>query len=277
MLVDTHTHLNFKAFKKDWLEVVERAIKNGVSKMIVVGTDIKSSERAVEMAQEHSALYTTVGVHPHHVRALREITNYKLQISNIEKQLRKLLKKPKVIAVGEVGLDYFQYKNSIYPSSMLKINDEIKELQRQLITAQIKTAQEFNKPLILHSREAGEEVLDLVMEVSKKLNWKARGVFHCFEGNKEYLKKILDAGFYISFTGNISYSDDKAQLSKEVPLEKLLLETDSPLLTPVPLRGKRNEPLNVKIIAEKHAKLRSVQLNEVSRQTTENAKRLFHI
>ena len=160
---------------------------------------------------------------------------------------------------------------------MLKIDNEIQELQKQLLTSQIKLAQEFDKPLILHNREAGEEVLELVVEVSESLGWKGKGVFHCFEGSKKYLKKVLDAGWFLSFTGNITYSDSKAQLSKEVPLKKLLLETDSPLLTPVPDRGKRNEPRNVKIIAEKHAKLRSLHLIEVAQQTTDNSRQLFKI
>lgn len=278
MLIDTHTHLNFIVFNKDWRKVVKRAIEAGVGKMIVVGTDIKSSRRAVEMSEKHPALYASVGVHPHHARGFCKTTNYypkarssKSQMTNIKKQLTELADNKKVVAIGEVGLDYYQYKQSKYSSTSLKIDNKLKLVQKELLGMQVKLALKFRKPLIIHSRQANEEVLELLLRKESDV----RGVFHCFEGNRKYLGKVLAAGFYISFTGKITYSPDRELVAATVPLNRLLLETDSPFMAPQSLRGKRNEPANVKIIAQYQAVTRGVQLNKVINQTSRNAEKLF--
>lgn len=279
MYIDTHTHLNFKAFKKDWEDVVERALESGIDKMIVVGTDIDSSIRAVEMAEKHPALHASVGVHPHHVRALRDIPNLKSQISKIRRNLREFSEHPKVVAIGEVGLDYHYYSKS--KKYEMENNDrgwkKLKTLQKKLFKIQVELAKEIDKPLIIHSREAGEEVLDLITNINKQKKWKLKGVFHCFEGDDTYLEKVLKAGLLVSFTGNITYSDDRASVACKVPLDRLLLETDCPFMSPVPHRGERNEPAHVKIVARKHSQIRGIHLNEVIEMTTKNAGKLFKI
>lgn len=273
MFKDTHTHLNFKSFKYDWRKVVDRAVESGVEKMIVVGTDIESSNKAVELAKAHKSLYASVGIHPHHAKG---IMNNESGFMDLGKQLRMLAEQRKVVAIGEVGLDYHTYKNSKYEIRNLKKEwKKIVEDQIHLLKMQVSLAKEFDMPLIIHSREAGEQVLDVIVEVSNKLVWMPKGVFHCFEGNKRYLKRILVAGFYVSFTGNITYSEDRAKVALMMPIDKLLLETDSPFMAPKPHRGERNEPINVKIVAAHHAKMRKLQLNEVVRETTLNAKKLF--
>jgi len=288
-MIDTHTHLNFKAFEADWQDVVKRAIENGVEKMIVVGTDLASSKRAAEMAEQDRALYASVGIHPHHARKFSITNNQfpnKFQIQNSKlqneiRELKELAKHPRVVAIGEVGLDYHVYKNSKYPSTALRTSSRLIELQKELLKLQVRLAQELDKPLIIHSREVKDEVLETIV----KVNPKSRGVFHCFEGPKKYLIKILDAGFYVGFDGNITYSHDRAEVAKEVPMERLLLETDCPFMLPEPMRslrkkeGKklRSEPKDVKIIGQFHAKSRGIYLNEVESQTNKNVKVLFNL
>ncbi len=274
-MIDTHTHLNFQAFENDWQAVVDRAIDTGVGSMIVVGTDVVSSRKAIEMASAHPSLFASVGVHPHHAKGIVEQSK---AVKSEIMQIRSLLKHPRVVAVGEVGLDYHIYQYSRY--SQPYNNDEsntLTTLQKELFIAQVQLAVEFHKPLIIHSRDAKEEVLDLLLSEVPSLGSDPRGVFHCFEGSKKYLLRILDAGFFVSFTGNITYSEDREKVASLVPLNKLLLETDSPFMTPMPLRGKRNEPSYVKIVAEKHALSRGVHFNEVLKHTQENALELFHL
>lgn len=270
-MIDTHTHLNFKVYKSDWREVARRAVESGVRKMIVVGTDIPSSYRAVEMANAHKALFASVGIHPHHAKGIK---NKELGINDLMDKIKKLIDDPKVVAVGEVGLDYHKYRNSKYQEKTSEDElDEIMKLQKLLFISQVKLAEEMDKPLLIHSREAKEDVINLLKNVKAP----ARGVFHCFEGNKKLLKMILDEGFYVSFTGNITYDESKLELASKVPLDRLLLETDSPFMTPEPHRGKRNEPAYVKIIAKKIAFSHGVHFNEVIKITTKNARELFKL
>lgn len=259
MWVDTHSHVNFKAFESDWKEVVERAVAAGVKKIMVVGADLDSSKRAVELAQEHPALYASVGVHPHHARDITIIKNIKI--------IEKLAKYPRVVAIGEIGLDYHLYRNSKYQITNDKLEwDKIKKIQKQLFEIQLEIAQELNKPVIIHSREAGEEVLQSI-KVSKCKS--VKGVFHCFGGSKKYLKKILAAGWYVGFTGQITYVPDRAMVAREVPLDRLLLETDCPYMAPF-REDRRSEPRDVTIIGQ--------FLGEgVAQATTANAHELFGI
>lgn len=262
-MIDTHTHLNFEAFKDNWQEVADDAVRAGVEKMIVVGTDLESSKRAVEMAQEHEALYAAVGVHPHHARGIMKKILRPSGVSRnarsaqdgtaalmseaaesneaVVNEIRELAGQPKVVAIGEIGLDKHVYQNSKYKIQNSKQEDDfLDKLQEQLFVRQVELAVDLNKPLILHSREVGEEVLELISDVRDSiasLQNDIQGVFHCYEGSKKYLKRILEAGFYVSFTGNITYSHDRAEVAKMVPLNRLLLETDSPLILPEPLRS----------------------------------------
>ncbi len=269
MFVDTHTHLNFKAFSDDWREVVDRAVAGGVEKMIVVGTDIESSKKAVQMAQENKALFASVGIHPHHAKG---IENNEFRITDLGKKLKELTKHPRVVAIGEVGLDYHTYRNTKYKTQNPKQEwKELISMQKKLLSMQVQLARELNKPLIIHSRETKDEVLSFLLGFGKS----KKGVFHCFDGSQKYLKQVLDAGFYVSFTGNITYSEDRARVASLVPLERLFLETDSPFMTPEPHRNKRNEPLHAKLVAKHHASSRGVQLSKVREVTTNNAGVLF--
>ena len=268
MWIDTHAHVNFKAFAQDWREVVDRAVKAGVKKMIVVGADLESSRRAVELAQEHPALWAAVGIHPHHARSINSIESVK--------SIRELAQNPRVVAIGENGLDYHVYQNSKYPSTALRTSD--KQLQRQLFEAQLKLAQELDKPIIFHSRECGEEVLEIIKHQETRNKKQIRGVFHCFGGSKKYVRKILDAGFYVSFTGQITYVSDRASVAAEVPMDKLLVETDCPFMAPEPKRSQgitRSEPGDVIIIGQCHAQARGLQAGQVEAATTANAEALF--
>ena len=281
-MIDTHTHLNFIVFKNDWREVVERANKEGVEKMIVVGTNLESSKKAIDMAEEVDCLFASVGIHPHHAKKF--LNNAKFSDDSIAKELieiEKLIIHPKVVAVGEIGLDKHVYRNSKAYEDV-SVSENLMNVQRDLFTKQVELAVKYDKPVIVHSREAKEGVLEILKQAQGE---KVVGVFHCFEGSKKYAKKILEAGFYISFTGNITYESGRAEASKEVPLNRLLLETDSPYMTPMPIRNNkdnqgniwRNEPSNVKITAKYHANLRGISFEDVVNQTTVNAKTLFGI
>lgn len=279
-MIDAHTHLNFKAFSGDWEKVVQRAIDAGVAKMVVVGTNLASSKKAMEMAEKHEALHAAVGVHPHHARALLEASDTRYRILDTGLKLERLARSKKVVAIGEVGLDYHVYRNTKYEIRNTKNEwKRLINLQKRLLGMQINLAKKLGKPMIIHSREAGEDVLDTIEHFSKSDSQLPRGVFHCFDGSKRYLKKVLAAGFLVSFTGNITYASDRAQVANEVPLDRLLLETDCPYQHPS-ANGKRSkntrcEPKDVKILARFHAKQRGINVSEVAEQTTKNACLLF--
>ncbi|MFC1653418.1 TatD family hydrolase [Patescibacteria group bacterium] len=278
-MIDTHTHLNFEVFEKDWKEVVKRAVNAGVSKMIVVGTDLYSSKKAVEMAEENDSLFASVGIHPHHAKQFKE-NDFLVLTENQLRELEKLAQNQNVVAIGEIGLDYHEYKNSNKYDDV-SISEDLINVQKNIFDSQVRLAIQLNKPVIVHSREAKDGVLvELLKHESTPL-----GVFHCFEGSKKFAKKIIDSGFYISFTGNVTFDEGRSVVSKQVPLDKLLLETDSPFMLPNPLRDKkvnegrflRCEPENVKIIGQFHANLRGISEDVVFAKTSDNAQRLFGI
>jgi len=277
MLIDTHCHLNFKAFEEDWREAVKRAKEAGVEKMVVVGTDLKSSQRAVELAEEMEGLYATAGFHPHHCRGLKG------EIKEIEAELKKLAKSKKVVAIGECGLDYSIYRRSKYKSK--EVGLELKNLQKRVFGTQIQLAKELDLPLVIHNREAEEDLMDTMEHFCKpapsgrgRVEGKyPRGVLHCISGSQTYLKQVLEMGFYIGVDGNVTYSQEVQRLIEKIPVEKLVLETDAPFLTPVPYRGLRNEPKNVTIVAEFVAKLKKLSLNKIQASSSKNAEALFNI
>lgn len=271
MIIDTHCHLNFKAFDKDLNEVIHRAQEAGVAKIIIPGAKIDSSRKAVEIAQKYSSCFAAVGIHPHHINEFIQLGK-----SITEEKLKEILhstQKNKIVAVGEVGLDYHEYKG--YPP----ITDEIKTDQKKLLLLQIEIALEYNLPVIFHCRDAHDDQMDLLKNLSRSSGKRLAGVFHCFAGEKKHLEKVLDMGFYVGFDGNITYNTNEKLrgLIINTPLDKLLLETDSPYLAPDILRGQRNEPTNLQYLAQFVAGIKRITLANLSTITSRNARRLFKI
>lgn len=272
-MVDTHTHLNFRAFDGDWQKIVELSLKADVTKMIVVGTDLDSSQKAIELANNHPALFASVGIHPHHAK---QYINLRTQLSKDLAQLKDMATHKRVVAIGEVGLDYHYYQKSRHVNKI--VSPQLIELQKEILAQQIMLAANLKKPLILHSREAHSDVLDLISNLSLDIGHSLQGVFHCFDGSKKYAKRIIDQGFYISFTGNITYNSDRLDVANTIPLNRLLLETDCPFMKPKSKNSKelRSLPSDVKITGLLHAKSRKIPKSELFDATTNNAHQLFN-
>ncbi|MBI1997162.1 MAG: TatD family hydrolase [Deltaproteobacteria bacterium] len=256
MLIDSHAHIQGKEYAGEVEAVIARAREAGVEKIIAVGGagDMSSNTEAVGLAKCFPGVYATVGMHPHDAK---DVGAEELQ------ELKSLAAEPKVIAVGETGLDYY-YDHSP------------REVQRRVFGQFIQLARETDLPVVVHERDAAQDVADLLRtEGAGKL----RGVIHCFTGNYEAARAYLDLGFYISFTGIITFKNAEAlrDVVRNVPLERMLVETDSPYLTPVPHRGKRNEPAYVRYVGETIASVKALSLDEVARLTTENVRKLFGI
>ncbi|MBI2034438.1 MAG: TatD family hydrolase [Candidatus Levybacteria bacterium] len=291
-MIDVHCHLNFKAFNNDLDEVIKRASEAGVEKIINVGTKIDSSNKAVELAEKYENLYAIVGIHPHHADKLTEghpgvppgrddrISKKGDSIASLQNdnyddwisQLESLAKHPKVVGIGECGMDYFSYKsNDIVDPS----------LQREVFIKQIELAHKLKLPLQIHNRHAGKDILDvLINHKSYLLN--PPGMFHCMSGNIDFLQKVLSLGFYVGFDGNITYEGkapgEETALSDLVaysPLDRMVIETDSPYLTPVPYRGKRNEPAYAIMVSEHIASLKGCSPEKINEQTTRNVFSVF--
>ena len=254
MLIDSHTHLEMKAFDRDRKEVIERAFEGGVTQMITIGTDLSSSTRALELAQQYDFIYSTVGFHPHHAKE-----------TDVEQlnELVQLAAEPKVVAWGEMGLDFFR-------------NYSPPERQIDIFNHQLDMVMGNDLPIIIHDREAHKEVIDILK--SRGVN-QYRGVIHCFSGDYNLAMTFIDMGFYLSIPGNVTYPKafQTQDVAARIPIERLLIETDAPFLTPLPLRGKRNEPLFVTYTAQKIANLRNMGFQELARKTSENAVKLFHL
>lgn len=271
---DIHSHLNFADFDKDREEVIKRTLDNGVW-AIVVGTDFASSKKAIEIAEKHEGLFASVGLHP--TDNGKEIFDYK--------RYRELALHPKAVAVGETGLDF--YKNLKVQN--LKINPPAggqndnekfkneKERQRELFIKHIELSKEVEKPLIIHCREAYDEMLDILTALHSPLSTFYLGNMHFFSGNWEQAKKFLDLGFTLSFAGPITFARDYDEVIRNVPLDKIMAETDCPFAAPAPYRGKRNEPLYVKEVVKKIAEIKGISEAETAQATTSNALRFFKI
>jgi TatD DNase family protein len=284
MFIDTHAHLWFEDYKYDLDEVIKRANENGVDKFIVPGTDIESSRKAIELAKKYpGVVYTAVGVHPEELIGSENsyeetppafgVPTRPLAGSPVEEsplvQLQELLGGSDLIkAIGEIGTD----------ASTLELKNCM-DGQKELFKAQCELAVEHDLPIIVHTRESLSEAL-LVLDSLPKL---PRGQFHCFSHDEEGIKEVLKRGFYVSFCGNISWSKRVAKLVSLVPDDKLLLETDSPLMVPRDKKGEpisgssRNEPANVVYLAKLIADLRGQSIEKIAEITTENATRLFHL
>jgi TatD DNase family protein len=255
-LIDSHAHIQGREYAGEVDAVVRRARAAGVEKIIVVGGagELSSNEAAVQLAQSHAELYATVGMHPHDAKDVSDGDLRKLQA---------LTERPKVVAVGETGLDYYY-------------NHSPRDVQCNLFTQFIHMACETDLPIVVHEREAAQDVAALLRCEGKG---KVRGVIHCFTGNYEAACAYLDLGLYLSFTGIITFTkaDSLRDVVQKVPLERILLETDSPYLTPVPYRGKRNEPAYVQLVAEAVSEIKGIALEKVADVTTRNVRYLFNI
>ena len=256
-LFDSHAHLDDERFDEDRDEIIEKIHESEVEKFVSAGYSIEGSERAIELAEKYDFIYATCGISPNDVPQSEE--ELWIMMAKIEELIKS---SKKVVAVGEIGLDYYW-------------NKENKEIQRQTFISQIEIANKYNLPIVIHTRDAAIDTI----EILKKHPVNKRGVFHCCPQNQELIKEALKLDFYISFAGPITFKNSKNanEIIKMVPLEKMFIETDSPYLSPEPLRGKRNDPRNVKYIAEKIASVKEIPVEEIAEITNKNASKLFNI
>jgi TatD DNase family protein len=254
LLIDTHTHLDFPDFDGDREHVIQQAVAAGVRTIVNVGTDLDSSQAAVALAEAYPQIYAAVGVHPHDAKAMT---------TEVLDELRALASRPKVVAIGEIGLDFYR---DLSP----------REKQRQAFEQQLALASEVGKPVIIHDREAHKEVMTILRRWAEGCQ-QSIGVLHCFSGDLAMAKEAIKMGFYISIAGPVTFPNARRlrELVRQLPLEKLLVETDCPYLTPHPHRGKRNEPAYVKLVAQEAAHIKGLTLEEVARVTSDNARALF--
>ena len=251
-IIDTHCHLDMLADDEKLEPIIQSANAAGVKQIITVGIDLQSSQKAVQYAEQYPGVYATIGVHPHNVAS---ITDTYLE------QLIKLADHPKVVAYGEIGLDFVK----LYAP---------KKTQLEQFERQVELAKNLDLPLVIHDREAHDDILTIL---KKALPFPVGGVMHCFSGNLHYAKKILDLGFYISIPGVVTFNKaaNLQEVTKNVPVSALLLETDAPFLAPVPMRGRKNKPDYLLYTAQKIAELQGMSLDEVARITSANAMKLF--
>ena len=250
MIVDTHAHLNTEDYQEDLEDVLIRSKMNDVNQIIVIGMDEETNLKAIELAEEHDMLFATVGVHPGYVD--NQTTDH----------LESLLKNNKVVAIGECGID-LHWRQDNY------------ELQRSIFIEQIELAKRFKLPLVIHTRSSFEEAYQCLVSSKGKVT----GVFHCFSSNLKDAKRAIDLGFYIGIDGPITFkkAEDLVDIVQNIDLKHILVETDSPYLAPMPYRGKRNEPAHTKYVVEKIAEIKKISVEEVMKQTTENAYNLFNL
>jgi TatD DNase family protein len=271
MIIDTHSHLNFKAYDADRDEVIRRTQEEGII-CVNVGTKYETSKDAIELAENNDGMYAAIGLHPIHIKT----DLMKLRMDDDEgafaplgeefdaERYKELAKSKKVVAIGEIGLDYY-YK----PKGTVK-KELFKQKQREIFEEQLKMAEELNLPVIVHCRMAHEDALQILS------NYKVRGSIHCFTGSLEEAQKYLDLGFYIGING-IIFKFNIDEIIKKIPLDKIVVETDCPYLTPSVEGDKRNEPIFVKYVVQKIADLKAVSFDEVAEATTQNARKLFGI
>ena len=250
-LFDSHAHYNDEKFQEDREKVLSQIYKSGVTKIVNAGYNLESSRQAIEIANKHEFIYATVGISPN------DIEDYKEEHL---KEIAKLAQNKKVVAIGEIGLDYYW-------------NKENKDLQKEVFISQIEIANKLNLPIVIHTREAIYDTL----EILKNNSCNKKGVFHCCPFNVDLVREGLKLGFYISFAGPTTFKNSKnaSEIINMVPLDKMLIETDSPYLSPEPLRGKRNDSRNVIYIAQKIAETRQISIEEVAKETYKNAKKIF--
>jgi len=254
MLIDSHAHLGMRQFDRDRYEVIQRAIDVEVDLIFTVGTDIRDCRRAIEIARRNERVFAIIGIHPHNAKDVDEGTFT---------DLKTLSGDGKVKAIGEIGLDFFR-------------NLSPKDVQIARFRQQIDLAKELGLPIVVHARDAQKEVLTILREEEAG---EIGGVFHCFSGDYDMARSCIDLGFSLSIPGTITFknSSELREVIKRIPLDQILVETDCPFLTPMPFRGKRNEPAYVKITAMKLAEVKGLPFDEVARITSKNAKRIFRL
>nr|WP_263314360.1 TatD family hydrolase [Mammaliicoccus sp. Marseille-Q6498] len=254
MLIDTHVHLNADQYDDDLQEVIDRALEEGIDRMFVVGFDTKTIERTMKLIDQYDFIYGIIGWHP--VDAI-DCTEERLE------WIESLSSHPKIIGIGEMGLDYHWDKSP-------------KDVQKEVFRKQIALAKRVQLPIIIHNREATQDCVDILKEENAS---EVGGIMHSFSGSNEIADEILKMNFYVSLGGPVTFKNAKQpkEVAKHVPMDRLLVETDAPFLSPHPYRGKRNEPARVKLVAEQIAELRGMTYEEVCEATTKNAERLFKL
>ena len=249
---DTHAHYNDEKFDIDRNEIINKIYKEGITKIVCVGYNLEKSNFATKLAENYDYIYATTGISPNDIE---DYSDENLKI------IEHLCRNNKVVAIGEIGLDYYWNKDN-------------KEAQKNLFIKQIEIANRLSKPIVIHNRDAIYDTLRILKEhpVQKK------GIFHCCPLNPELIKEGLKLGYYISFSGNITFKNAKSfDAVSIVPMDRILIETDAPYLSPEPFRGTRNNSINVKLVAEKIAEIKKISINEVSQKTYQNAERVYEI
>lgn len=255
-LFDSHAHYQDEKFEEDRKEILEQIRESGIEKVTIAGYNIEASKQAASLAQEYDFIYATVGISPNDIPTTQDELDSQIQ------EIVKLSNQENVVAVGEIGLDYYW-------------NQENKELQKQAFIKQIQIANEAKLPIVIHTREAVNDTIKIVKENTVI----QKGIFHCCPMNRELIKEALALGFYISFAGPITFKNasNAREVIQMVPIEKMLIETDSPYLSPEPNRGKRNDSRNVYYMAKKIAEVKNVSIEEVAETTYQNACEIFKI
>ncbi len=252
-MIDTHAHLGFKNFKDDINEVIEESLEKGVERIIIPGSTVHESREAVRIAEENENIFAAVGIHPEDAEGIKDFS-----------EIETLTSHKKVVAIGETGLDYFYLRGE---------STDIKKKQRELFEKHIELSEKLDLPLIFHNRDSDNDFLEIIKDR------KVRGVVHCYTGDWDFAQKILDLGFLISFTGIITFdkTGNLNKVIKEVPFDKIMVETDAPYLAPTPYRGKRAEPWMVKEVIQKIADIKELSFKNVEEKTSSNAKEFFGI
>lgn len=259
-LIDTHAHLDFRQFDDDRDAVLARAWQAGVTAIVTIGIDLKTSRAAVALAEADERIYATVGFHPHDAKRADDAALA---------ELRDLARHPRVVAIGEIGLDFYRDRSP-------------RDVQRRVFRQQLHIAAELDKPVVVHDREAHAETLDILRQwiaASRPEPAEYQGVLHCFSGDLALAQAVIELGFFIGVDGPVTYRNahQLPAIVRALPLDRLLIETDAPFLTPHPHRGQRNEPAYVRLVAEKIADLKNLSPKEVAQATTANAQTLFRL
>lgn len=279
-LIDTHCHVHFEAYKEDMDEVVKRSLEEGVA-MITIGTQSTTSKNGIALAEKYDGVWATIGLHPNHLHKQEffddnELPPEEQATGKIKTRseafdpeyYKELVNHPKVVAIGEFGLDYYRI-----PEEASK--EQVIEDQKEACRAQLKFASEFNKPIVIHCRDAHKDQIELLRAEIDAGGLEKRGVIHSFTGTAEEAAWYRDLGFLVGLNGILHFSKELQEAVKSIPLEQIIVETDSPYLTPPPHRGKRNEPQFVKFVAAKIAEIKGVDFEKVAKVTNENAARAF--
>lgn len=253
-MIDTHAHIDFENYKDNLPQIIDDANTNGINKIIIPGVVEENFDRIINIIEKYENIYGAIGIHPSEALSYNE---------TIEKRIIELSRHEKIVAIGEIGLDYYWDKSFIAE-------------QKEIFKSQIEIAKMAKKPIIVHDREAHEDTFNILKETNAK---EVGVVMHCFSGSLEFAKQCVKEGFYIALGGVTTFKNAKKpkEIAKNIPLEYLLLETDSPYLTPVPYRGKENQPAYVRFVAEEIAALRGITIEEVDKMTTKNAIKLFNL